>query len=179
MGWALVIVVMATIQARPVRAVRPLVLCCDPIHTVAVQAVRAMSVSPHRFSPGLTRHVLIGFLRENTQCVGDIADVQRRWRMAAPGTLFFWDSKYCQEGTDPQASRRLHEYLSSLGRLVYSAEDNQEVVQVFFRRDTRRVAAATTAAASSGRASRNSATGDREGADTATTRSGQHSQVLQ
>ena len=148
----------ASAQVQPLSLLRT----SDHYHRVLLAAVRAIDESEYRDSRGITQHVLIRFLRKNTDALFSNQDALDKWRRARPGTLFFWENKYCYKKLEPQSTVRLYEEMFDLGRSIYRGGQEESIgvtfrpqgqgaaVEVFVRlpdqREGRDVAAATECA---------------------------------
>jgi len=115
---AAAVTVILLIVVQMIVQVRPLHLGRTPGHRVVERVLKDLSQKGYRRRPGLSQHVLIRYLRENTDPVYSNEHALKRWRSARPGTLFFWESKYCDKPHEPETTRELHESLRRLGRLI-------------------------------------------------------------
>ena len=103
-------------------------------HHVVCLALEHVAESAYADNPGLTQHTLILYLRKNTDSLYGNEAAIRGWQRAEPGTVFFWDSKYCHKPHKAASTRRLREELRRLGELVFQATDRGKSVEVFVRR---------------------------------------------
>ncbi|MBS3733423.1 MAG: hypothetical protein KGY99_00660 [Phycisphaerae bacterium] len=104
----------------------------DGMHRAVLHSVdqlRRKGLSERR---ALTQHVLICYLHDNAKKVGG-HEALRRWRAAPPGTLFYWDSKYCATPGSPAAQSALYAALQRGGRLVAQASCAGCHVEVYAR----------------------------------------------
>jgi len=122
-------VVHVAVQVRPLRLDR------SSEHYVVCRALDHVAGSPYAGRGGLTQHTLILYLRQNTEPLHGNEAAIRTWRRARPGTVFFWDSKYCHKPHQPDSTRRLREELRRLGERIFKATDRGKSVEVFVRKD--------------------------------------------
>jgi len=136
----LAVVILAVVTAIQVGTqVKPLSLVAnnDGMHLVVSQAVEHIRGSKFRNSPALTQHVLVRFLRDDAQTKalsGNDISI-RRWRQAKPGTLFFWDSKYCYKKDQMDSTGELYRLLNEWGRLVYECRAPNARAEVYVRQE--------------------------------------------
>lgn len=114
--------------------VHPMTLVCDKNHYVVHRAVRAIEQSEYRDRPGITQHVLVRFLRRNTTALYGNSHALAMWRKAQPGTLFFWENKYCYKPHEMESTELLWQEMWRLGRQVHKSEQMSAVAVVFERR---------------------------------------------
>jgi len=114
--------------------VRPLSLDASKEHYTISRAVKAIAQSEYRDRPAITQHVLVRFLRPNTRGIGGNRQAIAAWRNAEPGTLFFWENKYCYKPRDMESTNLLWRQMRRLGRLVHKSEHMTAVAMVFERR---------------------------------------------
>jgi hypothetical protein len=76
--------------------IRPLSIASSSMHVVVRDAVRQLEQTPYADNPCLTCHVLVGQLRTG-QTIGGLNfhSACEAWEKSPPGTLFFWENKYC------------------------------------------------------------------------------------
>lgn len=136
LGWLVGAGCLALAVVQVAGQVRPLTIMQTPdqVHVAVYQAVRAIEDSEYADRPALTQHVLIRFLRKSrTTAVFSNQDALDKWISAEPGTLFFWESKYCYKPNEMESTRQLYASLWRLGRIVHNGGNASAVVQVFER----------------------------------------------
>ena len=114
---------------------KPLRMSDSPMHRVILAAVRHVEAGPYVENPGISQHTLLGFLRPETDPLFSNADALSRWQQAEPGTLFFWENKYCLKPHEPDSTHRLIESLDRLGRVLFIARDGHCRAVVYLRTD--------------------------------------------
>ena len=124
---AALVVVQAAVQIRPLR------LENSPAHCVIGRALAELASSEFRDRRGISQHVMIRYLRKNTGVLFDNHDALEKWRSAEPGTLFFWENKYCSKPHEPDSTRKLRESMRRFGRLIQAHEEKGCVVEVYER----------------------------------------------
>ncbi|HDY65671.1 MAG TPA: hypothetical protein ENH84_05520 [Phycisphaerae bacterium] len=115
---------------------RPLRLSDSNMHNAIVDVLRDLEKSPHADKPALSLHVMIRHLRPGTETAAGIETATRKWQTAASGTLFFWESKYCNPPLKPQSTQYLKDELQRLGRNVFSSTYESCRAAVYLRNDT-------------------------------------------
>lgn len=128
---AVVLVVLAVGQAAA--QVRPPRLSESPMHRLIADAVGAVEDSAHAGNPMLTQHVVAHCLADGTLPAFSIADSIDKWRRADDGTLFLWESKYCQKDHERQESELLLDELDGLGGMIFQDTDAGNEVRVYVR----------------------------------------------
>jgi hypothetical protein len=128
---ACVAVAMVVLAVQLVAQVRPMDLRRERFHRVVSDTVTALAKGPYAERPGISQHVLICFLREGVEAASGNVDAMDQWRDAPPGTLFFWENKYCYKSHEMPSTLALCEQLQEHGRLVHEEEYETAVVQVF------------------------------------------------
>lgn len=113
--------------------VRPLRLDGDDRHRAVCGVLKDIENGPYRDREGMTHHVLVRYLRENTFGLWTNRQSVNKWRQAKPGTLFFWDNKYCVKPHEPEATAELCRELKRLGRQVASRQCGPALVEVYER----------------------------------------------
>ncbi len=127
----LVAVVLVIFQDAAV--IRPLRLDVSALHRVVIHSVRKTDSEPYANRVGFSQHVLIQHLRPGTIAVASNEDGIDKWRTASPGSLFFWESKYCVKPHKPQSTQMLQDELNRLGRIVAESEDSGYTAIVYER----------------------------------------------
>ncbi len=115
---------------------RPLMLADSAMHRVIIASVESTQASPYATRPALAQHVLIQHLRPGTAAVFSNSDAITKWQRAQPGTLFFWESKYCVKLHEQKSTIALRNELYRLGNVVCHNEDSSEHAIVFERKNT-------------------------------------------
>lgn len=110
---------------------RPLRLADSPMHRVIIASVEYAQAQPYANRPAFAQHVLIQHLRPGTAPAFSNQDAIEKWKQAAPGTLFFWESKYCLKPHEPESTTALQEQLHRLGKVIFHNEDSGEHAIVF------------------------------------------------
>jgi hypothetical protein len=113
--------------------VRPLDLYCDAAHQVVGQAVEFTRQAPYAGRTVLTQHVMVHMLRDNTKGVFGNQSAIQAWRDAPPGTLFLWESTYCDKKHEPEPSLELQAELRRLGRSLWKTQVQDVRGEVFER----------------------------------------------
>lgn len=111
--------------------VRPLTISASTMHVLLRQTVRQVEALSEAGNPGITCHVVIPLMREHTRVILRPEAAQAAWRDSAPGTLFFWNSKYCGPATPDSPQGPLHAALVQHGRLVARVSDDTDSVEVY------------------------------------------------
>lgn len=122
-----VIAVQAGIQIRPLR------LSSSPMHRLIANAVEALEQSPYSGNVLITQHVVAHCLAGNTRPAFSIADSIEKWRSARNGTLFLWESKYCDKDHEPLETRLLRDELDRLGAMVFHDALGGNMVLVYVK----------------------------------------------
>ena len=130
---AAAVVAVMVVAAQAAVQIRPLHLENSPGHCVVKRALKNLSRSEYRDRLGLSQHVLIRYLRENTDMAFSNRDALEKWRSAESGTLFFWENKYCSKPHEPDSTRKLHESVRRLGRLIQADEERGVVMEIYER----------------------------------------------
>ncbi len=115
---------------------RPLRLSDSNMHRAIVGVLYEIKQSPHAGNAGLSLHVMLRHLRPGTDAAPDLETAVAKWQTAAPGTLFFWESKYCVEPHKPHPTQYLKDELQRLGREVSSVTCEDSKAVVYVRNDT-------------------------------------------
>jgi hypothetical protein len=130
---AAAVVAACLVVAQGAVQIRPLHLESSPAHCVVGRALAELAHSEYRDRPGISQHVLIRYLREDTQALFSNHHALEQWRSAEPGTLFFWENKYCEKPHEPASTRELHESMRRLGRLIQTDEEKGVVIEIYER----------------------------------------------
>ncbi len=132
---ATILVVLVAVQVG--LQVRPFTFDANPdgAHIVMSKAVAYIDKSEYRDNPAVSQHVLVRFLRDEaeTKLAGSNAEAIDAWRTATPGTMFFWESKYCYKPHEPDSTNRLYKELMEWGTLVYRNDLKGVRVEVYKR----------------------------------------------
>jgi hypothetical protein len=111
--------------------VRPLRIADSSMHVAVARSARYLAGTPYADRPAITAHVLVPMLHRNTRVSLRPEAGLAQWANCPPGTLFFWDSKYCVKPGRPAAQDTLRPVLRRLGRSVCGASEQQDRVEVF------------------------------------------------
>ena len=115
--------------------IRPLRLSDSNMHSAIVDVLRDIEQSPHADKPAMSLNVMIRYLRPGTKSAVNIETAIRKWQTAPSGTLFFWESKYCDQPLKPQATQYLKDELQRLGRAVFSRTSEGSRATAYLRND--------------------------------------------
>ncbi len=124
--------------------VRPLRLSSSPMHNLISRAVREVEASDYAGRDMLTQHVIAHFLSQHSVEAYSIPDSIEKWRAAGQGTLFLWESKYCDKSWEPEESELLRRELDRLGRPIFHESSGRHEVVVYVRAAHRPEGSTTT-----------------------------------
>jgi hypothetical protein len=135
----------AAFMAAAAFEIRPLSIANSSMHVVVRDAVRQVAQTPYADKPCLTCHVLVGLLRTGPTRVIDFKCACDVWEKSPPGTLFFWENKYCIKSSRKDEPRpiepqdELETALENDGHLIAAANnadmDGDDFAEVYVRDD--------------------------------------------
>jgi len=115
----------------------PLHLQRDPVWQAVTACLKATRGPAYAGRPALTSHVLVQHLRPETTKALSIDEAILQWRRAAPGTLFYWESKYSYAAHRRKISDELWRELWRHGNILFQTWNPGAAAVVFERRADR------------------------------------------
>jgi hypothetical protein len=139
----LAILTTAIFMAAAAFEIRPLSIAGSPMHTVVRDALRELDHTPYANEPCITCHVLVRQLRTAPTKICDFHTGLDKWENSPPGTLFFWENKYCVKSSRQGEPRpigpedELAIALETSGHLIAAADnsdtDGDDFAEVYVR----------------------------------------------
>ena len=129
-AWRGRLVLMTIVAALALVAVhlgivaRPLMLDNSPVHKQLSTAMNSLQQKGLLDAPMITQHTLIAWKLSNARKVGGNLEGLDAWRAAKPGTIFFWESHYCNKPHEPETTQALIDGLERLGTKIYEEDDS-------------------------------------------------------
>jgi hypothetical protein len=99
---------------------RPLTLESIPMNSLLAQANHQEAVARYAGQAAITSHAVMPMIRPNTQLALNPHEAVQRWLASPPGTLFFWESKYCGAGVATEGEDELITSLRQGGVMIAS-----------------------------------------------------------
>jgi hypothetical protein len=119
--------------AEGVAFARPLMLDSTPMDSLLAQVSRQEAVNRHAGLAGITSHAVMPMIRPNTQLVLNPREALQRWLASPPGTLLFWDSKYCAAGLAGDNQSELADRLKQGGVMIAKLSNGSDTVEAYVR----------------------------------------------
>jgi hypothetical protein len=114
--------------------IRPLRWTDMPDGRLIVRTIDHLNEAGLGGAPAISQHVIVQHLWGARE-VGGNAQAIDAWQGAAPGTLFFWESKYCFKPHEPVSTADLQRILHQRGRVIYRDREGDCKMIVFRRRE--------------------------------------------
>ncbi len=129
-------VLLAMTAAQAVVQVRPLQMdnTWDGMHAALERSIEDVEARGMGSRPAITKHVLLYYRIPTVIRAYTNEQACRMWRRAEPGTLFYWDSKYCAPSGGVRPPGPLRRALRERGELLFWTRCREARVEVYLRR---------------------------------------------
>lgn len=134
LGRGVAAVLLGLAVAQTLGQVRPMPLGYDGFHSAVAKAVRDVNRPPYAGREMITQHVIVRYLWGGGEAAFGNEVALDLWNQAEPGTLFFWENKYCYKPHEMASTHELYDAMWARGRRVYRCDVDGAVVEVFERR---------------------------------------------
>jgi hypothetical protein len=128
-----IVVVAVAVIAEGAAFARPLTLESTPMNSLLARASRHEAVARYAGCAAIASHAVVSMIRPNTQLVLNFHEALQRWLASPPGTLLFWENKYCGTGMTTAGQDGLVAPLEHGGVMVVRLTRGDDVVEVYVR----------------------------------------------